>query len=278
MTTRILRACFAVWLVLLTAVYYAWPGLHVVTWGLIGFSGAAAIVAGVRLHRPSRTLPWYLIAAALVLFVSGDTIYYIQTALGLQAPFPGPSDVLYLLVYPLLAAALTLFIRARSGDGSRAPLLDALVPTVSLGLLTWVYLIAPYTRAADLTLLEKAVSVAYPLGDVLALAMMLRLLTAAGRKPPVVTYLAVSVVGVLISDVVYGLARLESDWNVGGPIDLGWIVFYGAAGYAALHPSMTWLTDDRAPAGATVETGGRRLLLLTAAALIAPAVLLAQYL
>jgi diguanylate cyclase (GGDEF)-like protein/PAS domain S-box-containing protein len=276
MTTRVLRACFAAWLAALSALYYAFPGLHVFTWGLIGLSGAAAIVVGVRLHRPARSLPWYLIAVALVFFVGGDTIYYAQGALGLPQPFPGPADVLYLLVYPLLAAALTLFIRARSGEGNRAALLDALVPTVSLGLLSWVYMIAPYTRAAELTLLEKAVSVAYPLGDVLALAMMLRLLTAAGRKPPAVSWLALSIVGVLVSDVVYGLARLDSDWAVGGPIDLGWIAFYAAAGYAALHPSMTWLTDDRAPACGTVGTGGRRLLLLSLATLIAPAVLLAQ--
>ena len=276
MTTRIVRACFAIWLAVLTAVYYSWPGLHVFTWTLIGLSGVAAIVAGVRLHRPARSLPWYLLAVALLFFVSGDAISYGQVALGLQAPFPGPSDVLYLLVYPLLAAALTLFIRARSGEGNRAALLDALVPTVSLGLLSWVYLIAPYTRATDLTLAEKAASVAYPLGDVLALAMMLRLLTAAGRKPPAVHWLAVSTVGVLVSDVVYGLARLDSDWAVGGPIDLGWVAFYAAAGYAALHPSMVRLTDDRVPTG-TAETGRHRLLLLTLAALIAPAVLLAQH-
>ena len=278
MTTRLVRACFGGWLLVLTALYYALPGLHVFTWGLIGFSCAAVVVVGVRRHRPARALPWYLIAVALAFFVSGDTIYYAQMALDLPAPFPGPSDVLYLLVYPLLAAAFTLFIRARSGDGNRSALLDALVPTVSLGLLSWVYLIAPYTRATDLTLLEKAVSVAYPLGDVLALAMLLRLLTAPGRKPRAVHLLSAAIVGVLISDVVYGMARLDSDWAVGGPIDLGWIVFYAAAGFAALHPSMSLLTDDRAPAGAVVEGGGRRLLLLTLAALIAPAVLLAQHL
>jgi diguanylate cyclase (GGDEF)-like protein/PAS domain S-box-containing protein len=279
MTTRLVRACFAAWLTVLTAVYYAFPDLHVFAWALLGCSSAAAIVYGVRVHQPSRRLPWYLLAAALVVFVSGDTIYYAQMALYRAAPFPGPSDVLYLLMYPLLAAAFALFIRARSGNRNRAALLDALVPTVSLGLLSWVFMIGPYTRVTDLTLLEKAVSVAYPLGDVLALAMLLRLLTAAGRKPTALGLLSVSILGVLVSDVVYGMARLDSDWAVGGPIDLGWIIFYAAAGYAALHPSMKQLTDDRAPvAGAVVETGGRRLVLLSLASLIAPAVLIAQHL
>jgi len=278
MTTRLARGCFAAWMAALTAVYYAWPDAHVFSWAAIGLSGAAAVVLGARAHAPAQRLPWYLIAVALVFFVAGDTIYYAQTALGADVPFPGPSDVLYLLVYPLLAGGLAIFIRARSGDRNRAALLDALVPTVSLGLLSWVYLIAPYTRATDLTLVEKAVSVAYPLGDVLALAILLRLLAAPGRKPAAVGLLSLSIVGVLISDVICGLARLDSNWAVGGPIDLGWIVFYAAAGFTALHPSMTRLTEDGTPAVAPPATGGRRLALLTLAALIAPSVLLAQHL
>ncbi|MFI7601960.1 putative bifunctional diguanylate cyclase/phosphodiesterase [Actinoplanes sp. NPDC049681] len=278
MTTRFARACFAAWMTVLAGIFYAWPETHLYSWAAIGISGVAGILLGVRAHRPSQRLPWYLIATALLFFVSGDTIYFVQTTHDVDAPFPGPPDVLYVLVYPLLAGGLLLFVRARSGDRNRAALLDALVPTVGLGLLTWVYLIAPYTRAADLSLTQKAVSVAYPLGDVLALAIMLRLLAAPGRKPAAVRLLSVSIVGVLVSDVVYGLARLNSDWNAGGPIDLGWVVFYAAAAFAALHPSMTWLTHDAAPPDAAPTTGARRLVLLTLAALIAPGVLLAQHL
>jgi hypothetical protein len=83
MTTRTVRACFTAWLLVLTALYYALPHLHVFTWGLLGFSCAAMIVVGVRRHRPTRGLPWYLIAVALAFFAGGDTIYYTQEALGL---------------------------------------------------------------------------------------------------------------------------------------------------------------------------------------------------
>ncbi|BCJ49002.1 hypothetical protein Asp14428_04770 [Actinoplanes sp. NBRC 14428] len=82
----------------------------------------------------------------------------------------------------------------------------------------------------------------------------------------------------LVSDVMYGLARLGNGWAVGGPVDLGWIVLYGAAGLAALHPSMTWLTRDATAGDAPPTVGGRRLALLTLAALIAPGVLLAEHL
>jgi diguanylate cyclase (GGDEF)-like protein/PAS domain S-box-containing protein len=278
MNSRLARACFTAWMAVLTAVNYAWPQGHALIWGLIGLSGAAAVVAGVRANRPAHTRPWYLIAAALVIFVIADVCAYLRDTMGPFTSFPGLSDLLYLAVYPLLAAALTIFIRARSGGANRAALIDALVPTVGLGLLSWIYLIAPYSHVTDLSLHEKAVAFGYPLGDALALAMLLRLLIGPGRKPLAVRLLCVSIVGVLVSDVVYGLARLDGVWSFGGPSELGWIVFYGAAGFAALHPSMSQLTDDAAHGECTVGGGGRRLLLMTLAAMVAPAVLLAQYL
>ncbi|OJF12613.1 putative bifunctional diguanylate cyclase/phosphodiesterase [Couchioplanes caeruleus] len=279
MTTRFARGCLVAWFTLLTAIFYAWPESHMYSWAAIGLSGVACILLGVRIHRPERRSPWYLLATALLFFSAGDTFGFIGLTSGRTAWVSVVSDVLYILVYPLLAGGLVLFVRARSGDRNRAALLDGLVPTVSLGLLCWIWLIAPYTRATDLTLMEKTISIAYPLGDVLALAMLLRLLTAPGRKPAAVGLLCAGVVGVLVSDVVYGLARLDNSWDVGGAIDLGWVVFYAAMGLAALHPSMTWLSTDATPADtAPVTARWRRLALLTMAVLIAPGVLITQHL
>src|SRR3954453_2005895 len=108
MTTRAARACFGAWIVVLTAVYYAFPGSHLGTWALLGYSSAAMVVLGVRLNRPARKLPWYLIAAALVFFTTGDTLYNVIIATGRTPRFPGLGDVFYLLVYPLLTGGLLL--------------------------------------------------------------------------------------------------------------------------------------------------------------------------
>ncbi|BAL89996.1 putative diguanylate cyclase/phosphodiesterase with PAS sensor [Actinoplanes missouriensis 431] len=260
----------------LTGLYYAFPDAQLYTWAALGYSSAAMVLAGVRLYRPSRRLPWYLISVSLVLFTTGDSLYNLVLAAGGEPGFPGPNDVLYLLFYPLLTAGLLIFVRARSGGGDKAALLDALVPTVGLGLLAWVYWIAPFTRSAELTTLEKVVSIGYPLGDVLVLAMILRMLTGSGRKPGAVSTIGIAMVGLLVSDIFYGQDQLNSAWELGGPVDFGWIVFYASMGYAALRPSMRELTEQ---AGPSAETGmGRhRLFWLSAAALIAPAVLAVEY-
>ena len=276
MSTRVARACFGAWALILAGVYYAFPGAHLYSWALLGYSGAIAVLVGVRLHRPRHRLPWYLISLSLVCFTTGDSTYNLILAMGREPSFPGVADFFYLAFYPLLTAGLLMLIRARSGGGTnRGALLDALVPTVGLGLLAWVYWIAPFTRADHLSLLEKLVSIGYPLGDFLVLSMILRMLTGSGRRTSALGTLGLAMVGLLISDICYGQSQLNEAWVLGGPVDLGWIVFYSAMGFAALGPSMRLLSEP--VEGTDSGMGGHRLFWLSSAALIAPAVLALEF-
>ncbi|MBG0562414.1 GGDEF domain-containing protein [Actinoplanes sp. NEAU-A11] len=260
----------------LTGLYYALPDTHLYTWAALGYSCAAMVLVGVRLNQPARRAPWYLISAALACFTTGDSWNNLVLAMGREPAFPGVADLFFVLVYPLLTGGLLMFVRARSGGGTnRAALLDALVPTVGLGLVAWVYWIAPFTRSEYLSLLEKLVSIGYPLGDVLVLAMILRMLTGAGKRGGAVTTIGLAMVGLLVSDIFFGQSQLNSDWAPGGPVDLGWVVFYSLMAFASLQPSMRALTRpaERAPA----DMGRHRIFWLAAAAMIAPAVLAVEY-
>ena len=227
-------------------------------------------------YRPRRRLPWLLLALSLLTFCVGDITYDVLTdVLGQDNPFPSVADVPYLTMYPLLATGLLIFIRSRAGGGDRGSLLDAITLTSGLALLSWIFLIVPYVRDTELTLPEKIISIAYPLGDVLILATLARLLTGgSARRTPAITLLALGTVGLLAADVLYGLVQLNGSWEVGGPIDLGWVAYYAAGGAAALHPSMVRLTQPIS--GTAAEISVRRLALLGAASLIAPAVLLGE--
>src|SRR5690242_11201727 len=89
MPSRFAYACFGVWMMALTAAFYTVPKMSAITWAAIGLSGAAAVLLGIRLHRPSRRLPWLLLCGVLVSFTAGDTTYNILTDyLGKDNPFP----------------------------------------------------------------------------------------------------------------------------------------------------------------------------------------------
>jgi diguanylate cyclase (GGDEF)-like protein/PAS domain S-box-containing protein len=266
---------YAIWWAVLIAAYYGLPGLRPETWGLLGLSGVAAIVAGVLMYRPARKISWLLLAAANLSFVAGQVSFLVfGQILHRPLPFPSYADVLYLATYPLYAAGLTIFIWARTPDGDRRSVIDALTLTVGLALVSWMYLILPYVHNPQLSPLQKIVAIAYPLGDVLVLAMLVRLLAPGTGRSQSVELLTLGSVALLVSDACFGGLQLYGSFRTGTIVDLGWAVFYGAWGAAALHPTMAQVTEPVSRQQSQASPG--RLIVLMLASLIAPAVLFIQ--
>jgi diguanylate cyclase (GGDEF)-like protein/PAS domain S-box-containing protein len=94
-----------------------------------------------------------------------------------------------------------------------------------------------------MSFLIKAVSIAYPLGDLLMLCIVVRVLAGRGVRNVALRFLIVGAVGMLAADCVYGWIQLNGNWMVGGPTYLGWVALYVLWGAAALHPSMRELTE-----------------------------------
>ncbi|MER7845078.1 EAL domain-containing protein [Kitasatospora sp. NPDC096077] len=270
-----LMVCYLLWMVLFTGIYFADPALRVVWWTGMGLGGVAAIVVGVRLNRPRHPLFWYVLALANLSFTTGEAIQALQLdILHLKNPFPSVADGFYLAEFLLYAVGLLGFIRWRTAHQDRAGLLDALIITLGLALLVWIYLILPYARNPALTWVQQAVSIAYPLGDVVVLALLLRLLTPRGGNSRALQLLTVGALGLLTSDVLYGLIQLHGTWRIGTGVELGWAAFYTAWGAAALHPSMVDLTRPVPTQQPDLSAG--RLALLTLASLIAPGILIIE--
>jgi signal transduction histidine kinase len=240
----------------------------------LGVSAVAAIVVGMRWHRPQRPLTWHLFGVGLLSYVTADIIFYTYQDILHQEVFPSVADVFYLAAYPFLMAGLLLLIRARSPGADRASLLDALVVTVGLGVVSWVFLVGPLAHSPDLTLAERVVSMAYPIMDVLLLATVVRLVVDGGPRPPAFWVLCCGVGALLITDTLYTIIQLTGGYHTGSPIDLGWMTWYACWGAAALHPTMNALAEP-APLR-EVRLSRWRLGLLAGASLLAPAVQVVQ--
>ena len=244
-----------------------------IVYDLVGFSAVVAILCGVRLHRPARRGIWYGLASGLVVFVAGDVVYSVYVyALHLE-PFPSPADGLYLASYPLLAAALLVMIRSRTGGRDRTGLIDALIITTGLGLLSWTFLMRPIASDPSLAAGTRLISLAYPLADVLLLAVLARLFTSPGARSTSYRLLGAAVLLQLGADIVYAGLTVAGAYS-GGLIDLGWMASYLCWGAAALHPSVRSLSEVAPARGVRVTRA--RLLVLAPAALIAPTLLLFQ--
>ena len=162
--------------------------------------------------------------------------------------FPSVADVFYLASYPFLMAGLLLLNRSRSPGADRASLLDALIVTVGVGLVSWVFLVGPLAHSPDLTVAARVVSMAYPIMDVLLLATFVRLVVDGGPRPPAFWILSCGVGGLPVTDTLYSWIQLTGGYHAGSPIDLGWMTWYACWGAAALHPTMGALAEPAPPA------------------------------
>ena len=266
MRSGVVLAVYCGWMAALTGAFYAFPGLRPAAWAALASSSAAAIVVGIVVHRPARALPWWLLAAAVSLYGVGDVIQHFLTGV-----FPSLADAFYLAAYPVSVVALVLLVRCRSGGRDQGSLLDALSLAVVSALLLWIFLIDPFVRADEDGVLQRATSIAYPVGDVLLLATVARLLIVAPRNRAV-QLLGAGTAALLVSDVLFGLGRLDESWRSGAGGELGWAVCFLAWGAAGLHPAMA--RSARPAGGPAGALSLSRVALLMAASLIAPAALL----
>jgi diguanylate cyclase (GGDEF)-like protein/PAS domain S-box-containing protein len=235
----------------------------------LGAWGVAGVIAGIRIYRPKAQLAWWCFAAGLTLFLAGDIYTYsLPELFGVVVPFPSPGDAIYLTVYPVLMVGLLLLVRRRNQRADGPGVIDSLIMSVGLSLVSFLYLIAPYIHDGTMGLLPKLVSIAYPTGDLILLAAAIRLSVDAGKRRPAFYLLIGSIVCLLSTDFVYGILTLDNTYTHQLWLDAGWIFFYLLWGAAALHPSMRELSDVAPEREARLTP--MRLILLAGATLVAP--------
>jgi two-component system cell cycle response regulator len=259
--------------------YYLLPdagdarAVRVAIYCAISASGAAAILVGIRRRRPQPRLPWVLLALGQLVYAAADTTFYVSHDLLGHTGFPAPSDALYLAHYPLLVWALFLLIRLRAPGRGLPGLLDAATLAVAASMLSWLYLMAPQVRT-DTPALTTLVLVAYPAADLAVFVVGLRLVIERGRRPASFFLICASLLAILAADTLYVWQQAHGVYETGNVLDLLWLSGNIALGTAALHPSMSRLSE---PGPLPVTSPGRlRIATLAAASLVAPATLLIQ--
>jgi diguanylate cyclase (GGDEF)-like protein len=241
---------------------------------LVGWTAVGAIVVAMRRYRPAAPVAWACFAAGLFLNATGQLVEAILARVSPNASFPTLADVFYLALYVGLVAGLVVLIRGRRTRRDWAAMLDASTISTGLGLLSWVFLIRPAGADTSLSLLGRAVNVAYPVGDLLVLAVLVRLLLDTTVRNHCVRLMTVSLGLFLAGDVAWAAIN-QLGWTPGSVatrlLSMDFLAAYVIFGAAALHPGMRDVAQGQgAPAR---RVSARLLALLTIAALVAPAVL-----
>lgn len=246
---------------------------HDTAYNLIGLSALAALTAGIFCFRPPALRAWLLFAGGFALWNAGDLYYTVdETWVGNAAAFVSPADGLYFAGYALMAAGLVALVpgwRRVAWD----TFLDSALVSTGVALLAWALFIDPYAHDETLTPAEQAVSAAYPVLDMLLLALLVRVAVRTRFRIPAHRFLGLFVLIGLAADVLWRGYLIEGGFTLGSWVNALFLLAYVFLGAAGLDPSLRTPTPLSQP---PPRLGGFRLALLIGGALSVPIALIAH--
>jgi signal transduction histidine kinase len=252
----------------LGAGFLAWVGLGLgtdQTTTLVSnlFQALAALAAAVACYNAARRNPygfgrawtaslhraWRLLGSAALAWGLGQVVWTFIEFRGEEPSVPSLADAGYLTALPLLVAGVLAFPTAPMRATARLrTLLDGLLIAASLLFLGWATVLGDaFSSNGASSTLERAVLLAYPLGDIVAGTIVLVLLTRSrGRGVVHLSMIAAAVFSLLIADLGFAYKNSIDSYGTGAMLDAGWVLGWLLLMATALKPTVAELrrSDD----------------------------------
>jgi diguanylate cyclase (GGDEF)-like protein/PAS domain S-box-containing protein len=226
--------------------------------GLIAAAASAglACLATARHGTAQQERMWRLLGVSALSWGSGQAAWtWYETVLGREVPFPSLADVGYLAAVPLAAAALlSLPFAAQNLAGRVRQVLDGLMIAASLLLISWVLVLNTLFQAGTDNGLSQAISLAYPIGDIVVGTIVLFMLTRArgtnGATEIPLPLIGAGLVAWAVADSGFVYLTAVGSYSSGALIDAGWFLGYLLILIAARKSAARSSGQDAAGSGA----------------------------
>ena len=209
-------------------------------------ASACCALAALRTDGRARR-SWVAVAVGCAGWAVGEGIWsWFELVRGVDTPFPSAADLGFLL-FPAGAAAALLLHPARGSEHAQGRrILDALVATSAIALVSWETALGAVLAAGADDRFALTVALAYPLSDLLLLLLVVLILSGASGSRTQLGLLAAGVASLSVSDS--GFAYLTSVGSYdGGAIDLGWVAGFLLIALAPFGRDVTAAVPRLAP-------------------------------
>jgi diguanylate cyclase (GGDEF)-like protein len=198
---------------------------------------AGLVCASVAVYgRTGRQFGWMSMGVALVGWGLGQAYWsWSEIVAKTETPFPSPADVGF-LVFPVAAAVAVLSFQKETSAGRsrlRAASDGAIVST-ALFLISWALVLGPVYDAGGDNAFAFGVAVAYPISDLLVVALVFLLLSrTAGNRTPMLV-LSAGLLAMAVADSGFAYLSTSGDYHTGSVIDVAWVAAFLLCAVAAV--------------------------------------------
>jgi diguanylate cyclase (GGDEF)-like protein len=191
---------------------------------------------------------WILLGLGILSWGVGEVYWTLFILDNPSPPYPSPGDVAYLAFYPLAYAGLAMLVRARAHELDWRRWMDGLIAALGTAALGTAFVFDFVAAETTGTPLQVATSLAYPLGDIGMIALVVGVIALTGwRAGRTWSLLLVGLTAQVVADIAYTLQSTNGALPAGNWIDPIYLISAAFLGAAVWQPS----------AAKTIRSSGR---------------------
>jgi len=196
--------------------------------------GAAALVLSRALLVPRERLAWLLLADRIAGFASGDLYYTLVIEKMASPPTPSLSDAGYLLLYPCAYGMIVRLVGAHVHNLHKSVWLDGATAGLAVAAVGAALVLEPVIHTTHGSFAAVATNLAYPLGDLLLVMLVIGVFALTGWRPGGTWLLIAAGFALLaIADSVYLFSVAEGTYEGGTILDAMWPAGMAVLSWAA---------------------------------------------
>jgi diguanylate cyclase (GGDEF)-like protein len=188
---------------------------------------------------------WLALAAAVLAWAAAEIYWTLYIEGNAAAPYPSPADAGYLAFYPFAVLGLYLLVKAHAKQLDQRLWMDGAIAALGTAALGTALIFEFVSERTSGTTVEVMTTLAYPLGDVILLALAVGIIALTRWRPGRTwSLLLAGLATMAIADVAYTLQTYEATLPGGGWVEPIYLISAVFIGIEALQPKAAAIQPD----------------------------------